>query len=298
MIENHSSTYNDTNISYTRSVSMNIKTVLTGICIILCSAGYSCTSTEEKKAFPPTTGILLEESSADWGTVIYNTQYRLINNVWNKSAATGSYIQRVFTETLNGKTAVGWQWNWTNSSYSVVAYPEIVIGDKPWDTAAGISTPFPVAAGSADIVADFKTNITATGVYNMAFSIWGFTNTSDPRNSITHEIMIWVLNNGLSPAGTKQYTTTIDGVEFDVYVKENHGDDSGGASNKWTYIAFEPQSDIKAGPFHLDDFIDFLASKSLITSANYLSSVELGNEVVRGSGSVEIEDYAITVTPR
>ena len=279
---------------------MRIRTIATGFFLALIAyAGTGCSSGDnEPKEFGPTSGTITEENSADWGTVIYNTQYRLSNNVWNKNAATGSYIQRVFTETLNGKTAVGWQWDWTNSSGNVVAYPEIVIGDKAWDVPSGITTSFPVKAGSVDIVADFNTHITAEGRYNMAFSIWGFTNTADPKGSISHEIMIWAFTRGLVPAGSKKYTTTVDGVNFNVWVRENHGDQSGGTSQTWTYIAFEPESDITNGPFHLDDFIDFLSSKGLISSANYLSSVELGNEVVSGKGTVEIENYAITVTPR
>jgi len=257
-----------------------------------------CSTEDEQKTYNQIDGTIIEESSADWGTVGYDTQYRLINNVWNKNASTGSYDQKVFTETLNGKTAVGWQWNWSNLSRNVVAYPEVVIGDKAWDPPSGITTVFPVKAGSADIVADFTTHISASGTYNMAFSIWGFTDTANPRESITHEIMIWTLTRGLTPAGTMRYTTTVDGVNFNVWVRENHVDNSGGTSQTWTYIAFEPDSDITQGPFHLDDFIDFLSSKGLISSENYLSSIELGNEVVSGKGTVEIENYAITVTPR
>lgn len=279
---------------------MRIISTPAAFCLILFLAGCSSCSTgdTEPKTFGSTNGTITEENSTDWGMVGYDTQYRLINNVWNKGASTGPYIQRVFTESLNGKTAVGWQWDWTNSSGNVVAYPEIVIGDKAWDAPSGLTTPCPVKAGSADIVADFNTHITAEGTYNMAFSIWGFTNTADPKGSISHEIMIWVIKRGLTPAGSKQYTTTVDGVNFNVWVRQNHGDQSGGTAQTWTYIAFEPESDITNGPFHLDDFIDFLSSKGLISSANYLSSVELGNEVVSGKGTVEIENYAITVTSR
>nr|MBP8083290.1 hypothetical protein [Spirochaetota bacterium] len=72
----------------------------------------SCSDSSEPLTFDNVSGSITEESQEDWGTVIYNSKYRVINNVWNKAAATGPFIQRVFVETLNGKEALGWQWNW------------------------------------------------------------------------------------------------------------------------------------------------------------------------------------------
>jgi hypothetical protein len=249
--------------------------------------------------YPELSGTLIEDNSNDWGQIRYNGNYRLVNNVWNKGAATGGYAQRIFRETLNGGEAIGWQWFWPAGSTNVVAYPEVAYGDKPWDAVSGTVTPFPVRAGSVDITADFDILLNASGVYNMAFSIWGISNTSDPYNSITHEIMIWNVNHGMNPSGSLYDTMSVGGVNFDVYVSYNQGDASGGSSSVWTYVAFVRDSgDILSGPLDLSAFIDYLVSEGIMTTSHYITSVELGNEVVGGTGTAEIEHYAVTVTPR
>ena len=265
---------------------------------ILSALVLSCSNSSDPLTFEEVSGSISEESHEDWGTIIYNSKYRVQNNVWNKAAAKGPYIQRVFTEKLNGKEALGWQWNWPLSSTNVVSYPEVIYGDKAWDDPSGILTDFPVTAASSDIVADFDVSTSAEGIYNMAFSIWGYSNSSNPKESITHEIMIWIVNEGMLPAGTKSYVITVNGVIFDVYVRENHGDASGGTSNTWTYIAFSPRTNFLNGPLNIHEFTDFLISKGILSSSTYLSSLELGNEVVGGKGTTEIENYSITVTAR
>ncbi len=266
--------------------------------LIVFSLSFSCSGSSDPLTFDDVSGIIAEESQEDWGTIIYKSKYRVQNNVWNKEAATGPYIQRVFTEMLNGKEAFGWQWNWPLTSTNVVSYPEVIYGDKAWDVSSGIMTEFPVTAASSDIVADFNVSISAEGTYNMAFSIWGYSNSSNPRESITHEIMIWIINEGMSPAGTKRYNLTVNGVVFDVYVRENHGDASGGTSHTWTYIAFSPRTNLINGPLNIHEFTDFLISKSILSSSTFLSSLELGNEVVGGKGTTEIENYLVVITER
>jgi len=259
---------------------------------------FSCSGSSEPLTFDDVSGIITEESQEDWGTVIYNSKYRVINNVWNKAAATGPFIQRVFVETLNRKEALGWQWNWPVISTNVVSYPEVVYGDKAWDAPSGILTDLPVTAASSDIIADFNISISVEGTYNMAFSIWGYSNSSNPRESITHEIMIWIVKEGMSPAGTKRYDLTVNGVLFDVNVRDNHGDASGGSSQTWTYVALSPRTNFLNGPLNIHEFTDFLISKGILSSSTYLSSLEPGNEVVGGKGTTEIENYSVEIIER
>ncbi|HQQ24114.1 MAG TPA: hypothetical protein PLH15_09765 [Spirochaetota bacterium] len=266
--------------------------------VILSTVVLSCSNSSEPLTFDDVSGDIIDETQEDWGSVRYNYKYRVQNNVWNKAAATGPYIQRVFTEKLNGKEALGWQWNWPLNSTNVVSYPEVIYGDKAWDEPSGISTEFPITAESSDIVSNFNVLISAEGIYNMAFSIWGYSNSSNPKGSITHEIMIWIINEGMLPAGTKSFVITVNGIVFDVYVRKNHGDASGGTSNTWTYIAFSPRTNIYNGPLNIHEFTDFLISKGILSSSTYLSSLELGNEVVGGKGTTEIENYSVTVTER
>lgn len=245
-------------------------------------------------------GIILNEKSKDWEILKDGLpqNYALINNVWNKGAAgPGPSEQIIFTEIIKDKFAFGWKWNWPMGRGFVVAYPEVVYGTKPWD----IDKPYelggnmPFKAGSKKLTAKFNINLQASGTYNMAFSMWAIADPNAPKASITHEIMIWNANNGLTPAGKKQGTLQVNGVRFDVYIKPGHTDDSGANDNSWTYIAFAAQKPVLRGSLDLSDFITYLLKQGILTPDNYITAVELGNEIVGGTGLVEITDYLIEV---
>ena len=61
---------------------------------------------------PPVEGSINQETKADWGVLLHQGRYRVINNVWNKGIASGVFQQKVFLEILDGKEAFGWQWSW------------------------------------------------------------------------------------------------------------------------------------------------------------------------------------------
>lgn len=271
--------------------------LLTTVLLSLFTACAIINGESSSEVYPPE-GTISASSDADWGSVLYGEQYRVVNNVWNKGASTGGFSQCVFIEDIAGAQGFGWQWDWRNGGYNVVAYPEVIFGDKPWDASSGISTAFPVQAGSADITVDFDLTVRATGTYNMAFSLWCVSALPSGVDTISHEIMIWNLNNGMTPAGTKYSTVTLGGIAYDVYMKKNHGDDSGGSAHNWTYVAFKARESITKGPLKISDFVDYLLAQKILTPSNYVTSVELGNEIVTGSGTVDARAYAISVTPR
>ena len=271
--------------------------LLTAALLSLCAACASSSGISSSDDYPPE-GTVSASNDANWGSVLHGSQYRVVNNVWNKGACTGPYDQCVFLEDIAGSAAFGWQWDWRNNGYNVVAYPEVIYGDKPWDANSGISSSFPVKAGSADITANFDLTVRASGTYNMAFSLWCVSALPSGTDVISHEIMIWNKNHGMTPAGAKFATVTLGGIAYDVYMKKNHSDDSGGSSHNWTYIAFRAQEPIDKGPLKISDFVDYLLAKGILLPSNYVTSVELGNEIISGSGTVDIRDYAITVTSR
>lgn len=240
----------------------------------------------------PVAGTILRETAADWGVLLQQGNYRVINNVWNKGMAGGPNEQRVFLEKLNGTEAFGWQWSWPPAR-TVMAYPEVVYGDKPWDPPAGLPTDFPLPAGSRKITVGFDIRLTAKGTYTMAFTLWGISNTNNPKGSITHEIMIWIANRGGHPAGIKRGTLQASGVDFDVYVNPDQSDNSGANQNRWTYVAFVAQKPLLKGQLDLDTLTDYLLKQGIMAIPTYLTSLELGTEISSGEGKAEILDYEV-----
>ncbi len=226
--------------------------------------------------------------------LLYQGKYRVINNVWNKGIASGPYQQKVFLETLDGEGAFGWQWSWPRGR-DVMAYPEVVYGDKPWDPPSGIPSEFPFPVGSRRIAVRYEARFTATGAYSMILTLWGIANTQNPKGSITHEIMIWTANNGGTPAGRKRGTLLVSDISFDVYVNPNQSDNSGVNKSQWTYVAFVAQTPLLKGQLDLDALTDYLLKQGIMTETTFLTSVELGTEILGGAGTVEILDYAVLV---
>lgn len=248
---------------------------------------------------PEVTGKIITERTNDWESLIYNNQYVLQNNTWNRQATSKPYKQSIFTEKLeDGTTAVGWRWNWPYISSGVLAYPEIIYGTKPWDeslTTKNLTSKMPIQAGSKKITVDFDITLNAVGNYNMAFEIWVVSKLPNVSKNISHEIMIWNVKNGFPPAGTKRDSLTVDGIGYDLYVKEGHKDDAGNHINSWDYLAFVAEKNILQGPLQLSSFIDYLLDKGYFTKDHYLTSVELGNEIQGGTGCVEIKDYNVEI---
>lgn len=243
---------------------------------------------------PPVAGSIIQETNADWGILLHQGKYRVINNVWNKGIASGAFQQKVFLETLDGKDAFGWQWSWP-SARDVMAYPEVAYGDKPWDPTSGIPSEFPFQVSSRKLAVRYDIRLTATGTYTMAFTLWGIANTNNPKGSITQEIMIWTANRGGTPAGTKRGTLLASGVTFDVYVNPNQADNSGANKSRWTYVAFVAQTPLLKGQLDLDVMTDYLLKQGIMANNTFLTSVELGTEISGGEGTVEFLDYAIMV---
>jgi hypothetical protein len=249
---------------------------------------------------PDVSGRILNESTQDWGRVIMPENHcALVNNVWNKAAAGGALRQEVFIEEAAGKRIAGWRWGspWHFIS-RVVSQPQLVCGDKPWDASSHLRTDFPFQAGSKRLTASFNASLRASGVYNMTFTMWAVSSLPASKSVITHEIMIWTVNHGQVPAGSRHGVLDVDGATYDVYVENKHTDNSGTNANVWMYVAFIARKPVLNGPLHLDAFIAYLLQQGLLTKDHFLTSVELGNEVSHGAGIVELQNFSLSSAGR
>src|SRR5271165_184634 len=241
---------------------------------------------------PPASGRIIAQTSQDWGSIPFGGgECAVVNNTWNKEAAGKGFQQSVFVEEISGKTAIGWRWSapWQLLP-NVISQPEIVCGNKPWDPKTRPDGGFPFRAGTKRLTAEFEVNLRAHGVYNMVFSLWGISDVQSPRQSITHEIMIWTDRAGQSPAGQHVDSMTVNDATYDVYIEEHQRDASGGNANTWTYVAFVARKPIFRGPLDISAFIDYLLHRGTLNNTHYLTSLEFGNEVCHGAGVTEIQD--------
>ena len=258
--------------------------------ILLVMALGGCASREAATV----THVPLQSTSAENALIQMDGGYVLSNNIWNKGATTGPFTESIYRDVQDGIPVFGWEWQWPSSS-NVVSYPEVIYGDKPWGPDLNLVPGFPFLVGSRNITARFDITLEARGFYNMAFELWVVSGLPETKEKITHEIMIWNYNHFGDPAGTRRGTIDVAGVTYDVFVRESQVDASGQNANTWTYIAFAARTPVLKGPLPIGKFLDYLVGAGMLTTSGYVTSVELGNEIMEGTGKVQVKGYSISL---
>jgi hypothetical protein len=242
-------------------------------------------------------GTTVFESEKNFAAMTVGDRYRIFNNGWNIKANTGPHRQKVFVKEANGKFIFGWAWKWFGggTGTEVASYPEIQVGHSPWVGEVSPDSGFPFRVGSKKVVVDFDISMRASGSYNLAFEFWTVTSPVVEKRGIAQEVMIWLDENRLGPAGSLVATATVAGHKFKVFFSNTHGDASGKNSNTWTIISLVADKPILHGPLDIGAIIDYLVQIRLLNTNVYVACLELGNEVASGSGKTEVRNYAVKV---
>jgi hypothetical protein len=258
--------------------------------------------TETKMTSPEIAGIT-QRTSEDYGTIVIDNRYVLYNNVWNKGAASGPYFQEVFTGVDEKGSFSGWDWKWPACS-QVATYPEIQFGDSPWVGAdglvsgktVGLTPGFPYQVGTKSMSVAFDFEVNASGKYNMSFDVWVLSKQPNISSNISHEIMIWNLNNMTSNWSWAKSLGSLEtgNAVFDVYFQAKHGDASGGSKVIWDFIAFVSREPVFKGVWNIDAFLNFLIEKGRLSASNFICNLEVGNEVMGGSGFTKIREFSMS----
>ena len=283
---------NDQERRWTLQVLATISTVF-----LLCFGGLWLYALRPLRALPQTAGHRVSWSTEDWAHLPADGERCILaNNVWNKRSASQDFQQEIFAEEISGRRIMGWRWRapWQLLP-SIASYPELICGNKPWDQPIGIFDGLPFHPGEKQFHTTYKIHLRATGTYNMAFSIWTVTALPPSPRSVGCEIMIWIANSGQKPSGIRRGSIEVDGATYDIYVNQHHHDASGANKNEWTYAAFVARTPQLEGQLNLGAFLDDLQRKKVLTPNQWISDVELGNEVSVGSGIAEIENLALKI---
>jgi hypothetical protein len=167
---------------------VRIQTLLLLAVALSVAPGLRGADPAEPPPLPEPQGTILEASSQDWQRIpVPGTGCTLINNVWNKGASGAALQQQVFLEEVDeGRPAAGWRWSSPRRFPAVVvSQPQVVCGDKPWDAPVHLRPDFPFRVGSQSVRADFKASVRATGVYNLAFTMWAAASNRPAKTDIT-----------------------------------------------------------------------------------------------------------------
>ena len=216
------------------------------------------------------------------------------NNMWGKGEIT-DYEQCLLKCVDGAGTVYGWRWRWPLGNSNVKAYPEVIFGHKPLGHPPVPPTVSDLPKRISDInrlQVSYDVEMTARGLYNLAFEMWVTSDNPPTTDNITHEIMIWV-DRTIAPA-TSDFLVAeveIDGVTYDLYYVVS-GNPAAGQDR---YIAFSSRIRQLSGTLDFRKFLDYLIAHDYLPTDQYVTSVELGNEVIEGVGETWLKRYHINV---
>ena len=223
------------------------------------------------------------ETAAGAGTYRENVgKYFVQNNVNNA----GSGMQCV-TPTQNG-TAVGLTVNATSlpdPGNAPAAYPSIVDG---WHYGhLSPDTALPKLVSQLMSVNSSVTYTGSNGKYDAAYDIWVLPAATGTTPAGGLEVMIWLNDSGVNPAGNSAGTFDAAGGTWNVFSAGN------GTVGNWSYVAF---SKLGQNSFNGDllPFIKKAIATSGLGGTPYLAGIEFGFELWQ-PGTFSVTSFSSTV---
>lgn len=210
------------------------------------------------------------------------------NNVWgapeNEKLSCGVYF--------NDNKSFGWVWNRSDpqkkggNEFVQPIYPSVRVGASPWD--ASNSAYFPVKLQDTrslilDVSYTYRT--TPDGTYNLAYDMF-LSSTNQPSSTPNPdaEVMIWLHGTLGQPADAFKGDFSDGSNMYSLY--------SFVMANGRQYYAFILK-DQTGTQGNLTVNAGQLLSTLNLDPAWYIHGIELGNEVVNGSGKIEIDKLTI-----
>jgi hypothetical protein len=226
----------------------------------------------------------------DWASYT-DGDFTLVNNPWNSGKLENGpdYKQSITFDTDDVTSNVLFKWNWPDVGH-VVAYPEIIVGYKPWgqEGSASLVTRLD-QLGQLDVSIDYDI-FGDTDDFNVAFDIWLSDKPLAGNTHITTELMIWTHDGGLRPAGEKVGIYENGDFRAQIWVADDFGDSSGDSATTWRYIALRATEEITSDTIDIAAIIEDLVSRGLIDDQDYLNGYEFGAEVTGGRGKLRLND--------
>lgn len=248
-------------------------------------------------ATPPADGITRDCEA--WA-MHHDGRYRYENNVWGSKKAKGKFKQCLLKRERDGKIEVGWSWDWPGFDPSVFAYPEVVVGWKPWSGGKTTDPRFPLKVSDVrTLTLDYEVESEVTGSYDLAPEIWltdaPATDKPNPQ-SITTEVMFWMDHTeGARPAGKVVDHVPLNGITYELWREDSIGVDANGKG--WRLLSFKSPHKQLAGSIDIAALLKYLVEKKLAQPSDYVASVEFGNEVMGGTGTTWIRRFDLKVEP-
>ncbi|MDO8567463.1 MAG: hypothetical protein Q7R57_01960 [Dehalococcoidales bacterium] len=222
--------------------------------------------------------------------MIESDSRRLTNNRWgapeDEKLTSGVYLAQ--------NSSFGWYWNRPEPKIKLGAdclkpiYPNVRSGGSPWDPSNSVYFPIrltDIKTLQFDVTYNYTTP--PTGSYNLAYDMFlSDTNQPDSSPKPKAEVMIWLHWTFPQPPSTYKGDFTDGNNTYELY--------SWVMSDGRQYYSFalKEQTQLKA---QLTVNARRLVDNLPLDPNWYVHGVELGNEVVNGSGEIEISQFNVNL---
>lgn len=260
--------------------SKKAKTLVSGTVALAAAVGVTVAQADESS-----------KKCTDFDTITLG-KYYVNNNVWNREKATGT--QCVWDNSRSGST-ISWGTNYslansgTGKDYDVKSYASSVLGWHWGWKVDKSSTGLPIRVGDRKPVkTSWEFTVSSNpGVMNVAYDLWLHNkNTADWQDQPTDEIMIWLnRQGGAGPLGSKYGSVSLGGAMWDIY----QGDIG------WKVYSFVRRTNTTKATLDLDDFTQALVRRKLLSNDKYVSGIESGTEVFKGTGRLDTKAYSVNI---
>jgi hypothetical protein len=215
---------------------------------------------------------------------------KLVNNEWG-APADENLTCAVYVD--QGRK-FGWHWNRqdpkTRPGIACLQpiYPSVRIGGNPWEQPT--SAYFPVKVGeikSLDFSVAYDYPEIPTGAFNLAYDLFlSETDQASQNPAIKAEVMIWMHGTIGQPSETYKGDFSDGQNTYELY--------SYVMSNGRLYNAFVMKGNPEFRTQHTVNVKRLLDNLDL-DSKWYIPGIELGNEIVNGSGKIEISKFSVNM---
>ncbi|GAA4260594.1 hypothetical protein GCM10022255_089860 [Dactylosporangium darangshiense] len=213
-----------------------------------------------------------------YGSTTIQNRYVVMNNRW------GADTPQCINVTSTGFAITAEHHKATNGAPA--AYTAMYLGCHYDACSPGTNLPMRLSGiRSATSSAGFA--YPDSGVYNVSYDVW-----LDPAPN-THgtnrqELMIWFAKRGpIHPVGSRVASATIGGRVWDVWSGFN------GSSDVVSYVARSPMT---KWSFDVMDFVDDVRTRSKVTTAWYLTSIQAGFEPWVGGTGLAVTTFSAAVS--
>ena len=213
------------------------------------------------------------------------------SNPWNKGDLRYGldYAQRL------GKSptaeALRLHWMWPKEQADISAYPGFILGMKPWsDRSTTPHLPAPIASLTDLAVAIDLDWDAGQSNFNVAFDLWIADAIQNGPDVVLNEVMIWVKPWDWPISDSSAATYADQNGVANIYHRANHEV----GSDTWQYTAVIYQTAIRQGRIDLDDVLGQLVDLGYLDPTHYLMDIELGAEVVSGTGWLDIRELRVS----